>query len=106
MAEDIDALIEFEMADLVDVDNAAEFVTFLFTRAGEIADDRGFEAPVSVQAIDANGDCFASLTLVPEGKDFKLTPSHEPHFPWFIVMVDSRGRTLKLRAQPDGQKIN
>ena len=106
MTEDIDALIEFEMADLVDTDNAAEFVTFLFTRAGEIADERGFEAPVCVRAIDANGDCFASLTLMPAAKDFNITPSREPHFPWFIVMVDSRGRTLKLRAQSEGQKIN
>lgn len=105
--DDVNEIIEVEPKYLLDPETAVEFVEFIFRRAGEIADDRNLEPPVSVRATDSSDQCIFSVTLDPKPRDVEFGgPKSHPDFPWFIVLVDRRGSTVKVRAQQKGLTLN
>lgn len=104
---EVDDVVVFSASILDDEDDVEAAVREWVTRAGNIADARKMQPPISVRFIDSNGQCFREWSLTEtagkvEGHaaasklDRKLAESSTP---WFLVLEDAKGQTVKVRLE-------
>jgi hypothetical protein len=62
-AGDVDGVVVFPASILDDEDDVEAAVRDWVTRAGNIADARKMQPPISVRFIDSNGHCFREWSL-------------------------------------------
>jgi len=110
---EIDDVVVFPVSVFTDQDDAEVAVRELFTRVGNIADERRMQLPACARLIDSNGLCFRELSLTGDADTAQrhATASKLLHedkltgnpLPWFLVLEDAQGQCVKVRLELGSQ---
>jgi hypothetical protein len=106
---EVDDVVVFDASILTDEDDVEAAVREVFMRAGNIADARKMQPPISVRLIDSEGQCLISRALTEQGANPGAQPdkplSSAAPVPWFLVLEDEQGKVAKVRLETGPRSI-